>query len=152
VPHLRACRHLLRGSSLPLQGLGLHPRPTGGDPVNSRISDNHHTLNTPNTTEPTPIQELSWHGLQDWICGVGVAWTQAEGWHLIDWGDGTTTPAHPDMPSRQHIYGGPCDNTTYTISARHLNRNGQTGPPAAQTTVQTRGRGNPGHNFYLHAD
>lgn len=120
--------------------------------MNSRISDNHHTLNTPNTTEPTPIQELSWHGLQDWICGVGVAWTQAEGWHLIDWGDGTTTPAHPDMPSRQHIYGGACDNTTYTISARNLNRDGTTGPTAAQTTVQTRGRGNPGHNFYLHAD
>lgn len=101
---------------------------------------------------PLEVAELSWRGLQAWICGVALSWPAAPGWYLIDWGDGTTSTAHPDMGSRQHTYGWACDNATYTVTVRTLHRDGTTGPVLGSATVQSRGRGVPGHKFYQHDD
>lgn len=107
-----------------------------------------------NTAAATQVDALAWRGVQHWVCGVVAVWEQATGWYQLDWGDGATDIAHPDLPARTHSYvtDNICDNIAATVTARPLYRDGTTGPVAAQAQVQARGRGAPSHRLTLNDD
>lgn len=119
------------------------------EPDDSTVPTDHYPRRDPREPDPDEVPELSWRGVQEWICGIVAAWRDAPGWYVLDWGDGRSSLAHPRLRIRRHSLttNSACDNLSSTVTARELYRDGTTSPVRARSTVYTRGRGDPRHEF-----
>lgn len=121
------------------------------DPNAGCVPTDTYPRRDPREPDPAELPEVDWRGVQNWICAITASWQAAQSFYVIDWGDGKSEIAHPDMRNRTHTYSthSVCNNLTNTVTIRPLYRDGTTGAAVARSVVQARGWGAPQHDLEL---